>query len=115
MSDRPPFGASLSPAFAARIHPGGEAGRSKPGRTNLYQSTNRGLNDRESAHIVMTMHARKRILIVEDDRALARVLRDNLTIDGFEVEWVANGNLAEARINALNPDLVVLDITLPGR
>src|SRR6478672_1753532 len=61
------------------------------------------------------MPQKKRILVVEDDRALARVLRDNLTFDGFEVEWVANGNLAETRINALNPDLVVLDITLPGR
>jgi DNA-binding response OmpR family regulator len=61
------------------------------------------------------MHARKRILVVEDDRALARVLRDNLTFDGFDVEWVANGTLAESRVSTLNPDLVVLDITLPGR
>jgi len=37
--ERPAFAASLSPA----------AGR----RTNLYQSTNRGLNDRDSAHIVL--------------------------------------------------------------
>jgi DNA-binding response OmpR family regulator len=43
------------------------------------------------------MHARKRILVVEDDRALARVLRDNLTFDGFDVEWVANGTLADRK------------------
>jgi DNA-binding response OmpR family regulator len=61
------------------------------------------------------MPARKRILVVEDDRALARVLRDNLTFDGFDVDWVANGALAESKVSALNPDLVVLDITLPGR
>ncbi len=67
------------------------------------------------AYRVTPMPQRKRILIVEDDRALARVLRDNLTLDGFEVEWVANGTLAETKVSALNPDLVVLDITLPGR
>jgi two-component system response regulator VicR len=61
------------------------------------------------------MHTRKRILVVEDDRALARVLRDNLTFDGFDVDWVANGNVALTRVNAMNPDLVVLDISLPGR
>jgi DNA-binding response OmpR family regulator len=65
--------------------------------------------------MVTAMHSKKRILVVEDDRALARVLRDNLTFDGFEVEWVPNGNLAVTRVNVLNPDLVVLDITLPGR
>jgi DNA-binding response OmpR family regulator len=61
------------------------------------------------------MQSKKRILVVEDDRALARVLRDNLTFDGFDVELVANGNLALTRATALLPDLVVLDITLPGR
>ena len=61
------------------------------------------------------MHPKKRILVVEDDRALARVLRDNLTFDGFDVEWVANGNLALTKTSTFNPDLVVLDITLPGR
>jgi DNA-binding response OmpR family regulator len=63
----------------------------------------------------LNVQSKKRILVVEDDRALARVLRDNLTFDGFDVELVANGNLALTRATALNPDLVVLDITLPGR
>jgi DNA-binding response OmpR family regulator len=56
---------------------------------------------------------KKRILVVEDDAALARVLRDNLTYDGFDVDCVANGHAALSRVKAAAPDLVVLDITLP--
>src|SRR5262245_39774963 len=56
----------------------------------------------------------KRILIVEDDRALAQILRDNLAFEGFEVECVADGNLALSRFAAFRPDLVVLDVMLPG-
>ncbi len=57
----------------------------------------------------------KRILIVEDDAALARVLRDNFVFEGFEVACVADGNLALDRAKAFAPDLVVLDVMLPGR
>jgi DNA-binding response OmpR family regulator len=58
---------------------------------------------------------KKRILIVEDDAALARVLRDNLVFEGFQVESVADGNLAINVARTFAPDLVVLDITLPGK
>jgi DNA-binding response OmpR family regulator len=58
---------------------------------------------------------KKRILVIEDDAALARVLRDNLLFEGFDVESVGDGNLAVARARDLAPDLVVLDIMLPGR
>jgi DNA-binding response OmpR family regulator len=56
---------------------------------------------------------KKRILVVEDDTSLARVLRDNLTFDGFEVDWVTSGHAALSRMKAAAPDLVVLDIMLP--
>ena len=58
---------------------------------------------------------KKRILIVEDDEALARVLRDNLTFEGFDVRCAANGDVALDTIRELAPDLVVLDVMLPGR
>jgi DNA-binding response OmpR family regulator len=58
---------------------------------------------------------KKRILIIEDDAALARVLRDNLLFEGFDVESVGDGNLAVAKARDFVPDLVVLDIMLPGR
>jgi DNA-binding response OmpR family regulator len=56
----------------------------------------------------------KRILIVEDDAALARVLRDNLTFEGFHVECISDGNLVLGKAREMPPDLVLLDLMLPG-
>jgi len=56
---------------------------------------------------------KSRILVVEDDAALARVLRDNLTFEGFEVAWESNGSRALTRLKVFAPDLVVLDLMLP--
>ena len=57
----------------------------------------------------------KRILIVEDDVVLARVLRDNLVYEGFKVETVADGGVAVRAAREFAPDLVLLDIVLPGK
>jgi two-component system, OmpR family, response regulator VicR len=57
---------------------------------------------------------KKRILIVEDDTALTRVLRDNLAYEGFDVRCVGDGNLALDAVREFAPDLVVLDVMLPG-
>jgi DNA-binding response OmpR family regulator len=57
----------------------------------------------------------KRILVVEDDLALARVLSDNLHFSGFDVASVHDGNEALARVRSFAPDLVLLDVTMPGQ
>ena len=56
----------------------------------------------------------RRILIVEDDAVLARVLQDNLIMEGFEVECAANAAEAIERSGAASIDLVLLDLMLPG-
>ena len=56
----------------------------------------------------------KRVLVLEDDAALARVLRDNLVVDGYDVECVDDGTKALARARAFIPDVIVLDVMLPG-
>jgi DNA-binding response OmpR family regulator len=58
---------------------------------------------------------KKRILIVEDDAALARVVGDILAFEEYKVEWVTDGDLAIQRASEFMPDLVLLDLTLPGR
>jgi DNA-binding response OmpR family regulator len=55
-----------------------------------------------------------RILIVEDDRAIARLLRDNLEYEGFAVEWAASGREALEKAQTHGPDLVLLDLMLPS-
>lgn len=57
----------------------------------------------------------KRILIAEDDASLSRTLRDNLSLEGFDVEWASDGNAAIQAFDACAPDLVLLDIGLPGQ
>jgi DNA-binding response OmpR family regulator len=55
----------------------------------------------------------KRVLIVEDDKSIARLLRDNLEYEGFSVEWAANGHEALEKAQQHPPDLVLLDLMLP--
>lgn len=54
------------------------------------------------------------ILVVEDDAAILRGLRDNLVYENYEVETARTGDEALRLIRELQPDLVILDIMLPG-
>ena len=56
-----------------------------------------------------------RILVVEDDAALGVFLQKSLALDGHSVDWVADGEAALTYINSFEPDLMVLDVTLPKR
>jgi len=55
-----------------------------------------------------------RVLVVEDDRTVAEVVTRYLEREGFAVESVGDGHEALARAEAHLPDVVVLDIMLPG-
>ena len=56
-----------------------------------------------------------RILVVEDERKLARALRESLEAAGYEVTLAATGEEGFFLINAQTFDLVLLDLMLPGR
>ncbi len=57
---------------------------------------------------------KRRILIVEDNVGLASVISDNLVLEGFEVKTVHDGDLAITAARDFVPDLIVLDVMLPG-
>jgi DNA-binding response OmpR family regulator len=57
----------------------------------------------------------KRILVVEDEGGIARLVRDYLEHAGFEVVVAGDGEVALAEARRARPDLVVLDLGLPGR
>jgi DNA-binding response OmpR family regulator len=71
-------------------------------------------NDGAGRIFLLNQQMKKRVLIVEDDLALAKVVGDNLAAEGYEVEHIADGRLVLERVRAFVPDLVVLDIALPG-
>ncbi|MET0213154.1 MAG: response regulator transcription factor, partial [Vicinamibacterales bacterium] len=50
---------------------------------------------------------------MEDDASLAQILRDNLLLDGFDVEWASHAERALALYRSFVPDLVLLDLMLP--
>jgi DNA-binding response OmpR family regulator len=55
-----------------------------------------------------------RILVVEDNPDLAYGLRNNLEIEGYEVDVAADGPSGIARTRSWRPDLMILDLMLPG-
>lgn len=55
-----------------------------------------------------------RILVVEDDRTISRAIADRLVSEGFECDVSGDGLDAVAVASARRPDLVVLDLMLPG-
>ena len=57
----------------------------------------------------------ERILIVEDERKLAELLRDYLARDGYDVSLLDRGDTVEDWIRAHGADLVLLDLMLPGK
>ena len=57
----------------------------------------------------------KRILIVEDEAKLAALEADYLKAEGFEPHCISNGLDAVPWVRANKPDLILLDLMLPGR
>src|SRR5579864_6088845 len=55
-----------------------------------------------------------KILVVDDENHIVELARLYLTREGYEVEGVGDGAQAVARFGQLKPDLVILDIMLPG-
>jgi two-component system, OmpR family, response regulator BaeR len=55
------------------------------------------------------------VLIVEDEEKLATLLGDYLKQSGFEYEWTGDGSEVLPRVRGRMPDLILLDLMLPGR
>ena len=60
------------------------------------------------------MPCMKRVLLVEDDPAIAQLVSDWLGGEGFAVSWCERGDQAVAQARESGYDIVVLDVMLPG-
>jgi len=56
-----------------------------------------------------------KIMIVEDDAPLAQSIKEYLTIEQFDARVISRGSEAEAAILDWQPDIVLLDVMLPGK
>ena len=54
-----------------------------------------------------------RLLLVEDDNILGDGLKAGLTMEGYAVDWLTDGQLADEALKLNTYDLVVLDLNLP--
>lgn len=59
------------------------------------------------------MDTKKKILLVEDDTALAAVYKSRLELEGFDIRDVNNGEDALSAAIEFKPDLVLLDAMMP--
>lgn len=59
------------------------------------------------------MDTKKKILLVEDDEALAKVYKSRLDLEGFETREVNNGEDALSAAMEFKPDLILLDAMMP--
>ena len=62
------------------------------------------------------MEKRKRILIIDDEEDFCAILKETLEDQGgFEADFITDPRQAEAKVNKLSPDLVLIDNVMPGR
>jgi two-component system response regulator BaeR len=59
--------------------------------------------------------ANKQILVVEDELKIARIVKDYLENSGYQVTIISHGNEVLPQVQKSMPDLIILDIMLPGK
>jgi DNA-binding response OmpR family regulator len=57
---------------------------------------------------------KKKILVVDDEEGIRLLYQEELDMEGFAVETAKNGEQALEKFKAAPPDLVILDINMPG-
>lgn len=56
----------------------------------------------------------KKILVVDDEENILELYRDELAEEGYKVELAENGQAALSKFETFRPDLVTLDVMMPG-
>src|SRR5690625_3294567 len=63
----------------------------------------------------MSSNDKKSIIVVEDEPSLVFTLKDTLENEGYNVHVVEEGSTAVEHVQRINPDLMLLDLMLPGK
>jgi CheY-like chemotaxis protein len=62
----------------------------------------------------MSMNERRKILLIDDDPSLLTTLADFLAFEGYDVETAESAESGLAVLTSVNPDLIILDMSMPG-
>jgi CheY-like chemotaxis protein len=57
----------------------------------------------------------KKVLIADDEQDILDILQFNLEAEGYNVETANNGVIAIEKAKAFQPDLIILDVMMPGK
>ena len=58
-------------------------------------------------------HGLGRVLVVDDDEVIRRLIAVNLQLEGFDVETAVDGQDCLARVTEIDPDVITLDVMMP--
>ena len=58
-------------------------------------------------------HGLGRVLVVDDDEVIRRLIAVNLQLEGFDVETAVDGQDCLARVTDIDPDVITLDVMMP--
>ncbi len=77
--------------------------------TDRYEA--RSLPRRRYSHGVT--HGLGRVLVVDDDEVIRRLIAVNLQLEGFDVETAVDGQDCLERVTEIDPDVITLDVMMP--
>ncbi len=80
----------------------------------LYNKINYKIKDKTMDEVIKDKATTKHILIVDDDPTSRRLFGSLLGSAGYEVIYAENGDLGREMARRFHPDLILLDINMPG-
>jgi len=81
-----------------------------PSRTRGEIVRDHSLGD---ATLTGVAHGLGRVLVVDDDEVIRRLIAVNLQLEGFDVETAVDGQDCLARVTDIDPDVITLDVMMP--
>jgi excisionase family DNA binding protein len=81
---------------------------------DAWLETQRPRADRPSAPSVPTRSARQRVLVVDDEASIRDLLSKTLALAEYDVDTAPDANAALDRLRAVNYDLLIADLKMPG-
>ena len=71
------------------------------------------INPPRDATLTRVTHGLGRVLVVDDDEVIRRLIAVNLQLEGFEVETAVDGQECLDKVADIDPDVITLDVMMP--
>jgi DNA-binding response OmpR family regulator len=82
--------------------------------TFIYQKRVALIGELDTSAMIPTLTAKHRVLVIDDEPGMRSLMRRGLGLAGFEVQTAEDGELGLELVQSYLPDLVMLDLNMPG-